>query len=209
MRYLKENKLLVLLAILLIPAFYYDRAVMSWVREYLAFHDQAWYQPIDNVVKTVTHGSTLIILSLAVFLGARSFNRRLSDTGRAVFIGVITSGIAVQGFKRIIGRARPRVTLDSVFIGPSLHIDYDSFPSGHATVVFCLAFIITQYYPRYRLLFYLFALMTGLDRIFGLSHFPSDVLAGMILGTVTGKLLSAFAARPREGASRLPSSGPL
>ncbi|MDA8082217.1 MAG: phosphatase PAP2 family protein [Nitrospiraceae bacterium] len=188
MRYLRENKGTLLLAFLVAPAFYIDRTVMVWISGHCAFHSAEWYRPIDYLVKIGTHGTTIIVLSAVVFLGAKPYSRRLSDIGRTLFAGVITAGIAVQGVKHLFGRARPRVTFDTLFIGPSIRGSYDSFPSGHTTLLFCLAFILSRYFPRYRILFYLYAVIGAADRLLGLSHFPSDVLAGAVLGTVISKL---------------------
>lgn len=189
MHFLKKNKGLIVPALLLVPAFYFDKSIMTWVKAHRAFQDEAWYQPIDQLVKFSTHGTTLIILSLLVFLGTKSYHSRISNEAKTLFIGLVTAGIAVQGFKHVIGRARPRVTFDAVFIGPSMSFDYDSFPSGHTTMVFCLAFILSRKYPRYAIPFYLYAVLAAADRMIGLSHFPSDIVAGTILGTVVGHLV--------------------
>ncbi|MGC2064206.1 MAG: phosphatase PAP2 family protein [Thermodesulfovibrionales bacterium] len=189
MHFLKENKGLIFLALLIVPAFYFDKTVMTWIIEHRAFQDEALYQPIDNLVKFSTHGATLIILSLLVFLGTKPYRMRLSNAAKVLFIGLVTAGIAVQGLKHVIGRARPRVMFDAVFIGPSLSFDYDSFPSGHTSLVFCLAFILSRIYPRYTVPLYLYAVLAAADRMVGLSHFPSDVIAGVILGTVVGTLV--------------------
>jgi undecaprenyl-diphosphatase len=192
MHYLRENKALIFLALIIIPAFYFDRSVISWVQDHRAFYTEArYYRMTDHLMKFITHGATLIVCSLVLFAGAKSYSRRLSDAGRSLFIGLVTAGLLVQAFKHLIGRARPRVTFETVFTGPTMHIDYDSFPSGHTTLSFCLAFILSQYYPRYTIFFYLFAVMTGLDRVIGLSHFPSDVIAGALLGTVVAMVLTA------------------
>lgn len=189
MPFLKKNKGLLLLAFLLVPAFHFDHTIMTWVKEHRAFQDQNWYQPIDHLIKFFSHGATLIILSLVVFLATRSSRIRLSNAAKALFIGLVTSGITVQGFKHVIGRARPRMTFDTVLIGPSMSFDFDSFPSGHTTLVFCLAFMLSRDYPRYTVPFYLYAVLAAADRMVGLSHFPSDIVGGALLGTVVGQLV--------------------
>ncbi|MHB8881934.1 MAG: phosphatase PAP2 family protein [Thermodesulfovibrionales bacterium] len=193
MHYLKENKALLLLALAVIPLFLFDSAILSWVKENRAFRSDALYGPVDDVIKFLTHGATLIISSLLLFLVARAYNRRLSDAGITLFYGLITAGLLAQVIKHLIGRARPRVTFNTIFIGPSLDFNYDAFPSGHTTLSFCLAYVLSRYYPRYSIIFYLFAVLTGADRMLGLSHFPSDVFAGALLGTGVGKFMYAKA----------------
>lgn len=203
MHFLRNHKGLILLALLLIPAFYGDKTLITWVKEHRAFQDEAWYQPIEYLVKFITHGTTLIVLSLLVSLGARTWDVKLSKAAKSLFIGLITAGVVVQGFKHIIGRARPRMTFDTVITGPGLSYNYDSFPSGHTTLVFCLAFILSRSYPRYRVLFYLYAALAAADRVAGLSHFPSDIVGGAILGTVVAQRVLRWEAGRRAGSAGL------
>jgi membrane-associated phospholipid phosphatase len=100
-----------------------------------------------------------------------------------------------------VGRARPRITHDTIFIGPSFRSGYDSFPSGHATVAFCLAYMLSSYYPKYRAVFYAFAVLVGIDRIQGFHHFPADVLGGIVVGTLVGEF---FVDRDRKTSTPIP-----
>lgn len=66
--------------------------------------------------------------------------------------------------------------------------DFQSFPSGHALFFFAAA---TAVYCRNRLLgmiFFAAATLISLARIFVGVHWPSDILAGALLGILTGWL---------------------
>ena len=87
--------------------------------------------------------------------------------------------------KLLVGRARPIVE------DPISHSPGFSFPSGHAfnvavvstVVVFLLWPLLSRVGHRVSVvLAVVFALVVGLDRIFLGVHFPSDVLAGYVLG---------------------------
>ncbi|SDP56490.1 undecaprenyl-diphosphatase [Pedococcus dokdonensis] len=87
--------------------------------------------------------------------------------------------------KLLVGRARPIVQ------DPISHSPGFSFPSGHAfnaavvatVVVFLLWPVLGRVGHRVSIvLAVVFALVVGLDRIFLGVHFPSDVLAGYVLG---------------------------
>jgi len=148
------------------------------------------YHIFDPLIQFITNGGTPIAAAFVLSMLGRYLQRnRFRKLGSSLFWGLISAGIAVHILKHLIGRARPRITYDLAFIGPTWKRGYDSFPSGHTTVVFCLAYILSQYFPKYRLGFYLFAVAGGLGRLVGLSHFPSDVLAGAILGIVVAQLL--------------------
>lgn len=190
MRFLKDKRLL--LAVLLLPVFFaaIDGPVRVWQRDALpemSFHP--FLQAFDPFINTVAHGSTLIITAIVILAAGWFLKKaRLYETGRSLFIGLIAAGISVQVIKHLIGRARPRITDTLLLIGPTLKKGYDSFPSGHTTMAFCFAAILSGHLPKYRVLFYLFAVIVGLERIEDGAHFPSDALAGAILGFIVGKL---------------------
>jgi undecaprenyl-diphosphatase len=60
--------------------------------------------------------------------------------------------------------------------------DYQSFPSGHATTAFALAACIGFLSARWFWPAIAFALVIGVSRVALGAHYPSDVLAGAILG---------------------------
>lgn len=194
MRFLKENKSL-FCTLFLLPLFFLfiDRAVILWMMD-IHKGSGAFYSilhGLNPIVNFLSNGATLIVTTLLIYLSGRFFNQRIYDAGKTLFVALITSGIAVQILKHLIGRARPRLTHDFLVIGPSLKGGYDSFPSGHTTLAFTLACVLSAYLPRYRIVFYSFAFIAGFVRIEGTSHFPSDVLAGAILGIIVGRLLTS------------------
>lgn len=190
MRFLKDKRLL--FAVLLLPVFFaaIDVPVRVWQKNSLpelSFHQ--YLQAFDPFINTVAHGSTLIITSIVVLAAGWYLKKaRLYETGRSLFIGLIAAGISGQVIKHLIGRARPRITDTLLLIGPTLKKGYDSFPSGHTTMAFCFAAVLSHHLPKYRVLFYIFAIIVGLERIEDGAHFPSDALAGAILGFIVGKV---------------------
>lgn len=90
--------------------------------------------------------------------------------------------------KRLVQRPRPGVTLDDVhFVGNYAIKDNKSFPSGHTTGAFAVATVLSDQYPKYTPYFYTYASLVGISRIYTGVHYPSDVLAGALLGYVIGK----------------------
>jgi membrane-associated phospholipid phosphatase len=189
MHFLKRNRYLIPVALLLVPAFFEDKAVLSWVKNFYATHAAVFHfvQTVNPFMAVISNGATLIAAAFLLFLAGKYYQQRFYLPGERLFWGLITSGITVQIIKHLIGRARPRITFDTVFIGPSLKGSYDSFPSGHTTMAFCFAYMLSWYYPKYRAAFYAFAVLVGIDRIQGFHHFPADVLGGVIVGTLVGE----------------------
>lgn len=193
MQFLKENRRLLYINIIILPlfVFYLDKPLILWIRTFHRgnFKIYPFLEYIDPLINLAGNGATLIIISFMFYLSGRYLNQRLYHTGRLMVAGFLSTGVIVQVLKHLIGRARPRLTVDPVFIGPSWESGYDSFPSGHTAVAFCLACILSQHFPKYRFIFYFFAIVVGFERFEDVSHFPSDVMAGAVVGIIIGKLL--------------------
>ncbi len=96
--------------------------------------------------------------------------------------------------KLVFARPRPPVHR----IGP--HAGGYSFPSGHASTSFACATMLSAFAPRLRVPLYALATLIALSRLYNGDHYPTDVLAGAILGTATALLLrSANRRRRRRG----------
>jgi undecaprenyl-diphosphatase len=203
MRFSKETNIILALAVFVpFVLIYADERVLTWVRE---FHNanpdiSRLLSSADKTMYYAAHGTTMIVGAILVYLYGRYVNIKVREIGKSLVVGLAASGISVQIIKHLIGRARPRVSDSLIIIGPSLRGGYDSFPSGHSAMAFCLAAILSRYYPRYWIPFYIFAVLEGLARIDGTSHFPADVLAGALVGTVVAKLVEIKLSRPTETA---------
>ena len=105
-------------------------------------------------------------------------------------------GAAVVNLWLKIVIARPRPYADPAgFYYPlwqmmGSHVESDfSFPSGHTNAAFASmvpVFILGK--KRWSWLALVFAVLMGISRIYLVVHFPSDVLGGMITGTITGMI---------------------
>jgi membrane-associated phospholipid phosphatase len=147
-------------------------------------------------------GLALIALSL---LSTSALPRlsRLVLAAWAVRIGFVFTAIAVPGLfstivKRLIGRARPLVVGNDAmaFVPFGWKVDYASLPSGHATTAFAALFAIGAIFPQARALMWIYAGLIALSRVVLTAHFPSDVVAGALVGVAGAWLVQQwFAAR--------------
>ena len=112
------------------------------------------------------------------------------DMGReSIEAGVITQLVNNLFLKRAFGRERPYRSNGKT--------DFDfgssnsSFPSGHATEAFSVASVVAMRSKGWVIpaLAYAAATVVAFDRVNDRVHFPSDVFAGAVLGTATGRLL--------------------
>jgi undecaprenyl-diphosphatase len=65
--------------------------------------------------------------------------------------------------------------------GPGEILD-PSFPSGHAIYAFMMATLLAYWFPRSQIIFFLLAGFIGWTRIYLGLHYPTDVIAGGLLG---------------------------
>ena len=104
----------------------------------------------------------------------------------SVIVGYIASSILKDTFKH----PRPFIVFADKVKPLFLHGGMDSFPSGHAT--FFGALILSTFYINKKL--GIFCLVTGLlvgmARVAVGIHFPVDILAGYILGTLVALTLN-------------------
>jgi undecaprenyl-diphosphatase len=66
--------------------------------------------------------------------------------------------------------------------------DRFSFPSGHAAGAFTLATLFGHFYPGSGMACYSVASLVGFSRVYNGIHYPSDVLAGSLLGMISARL---------------------
>jgi membrane-associated phospholipid phosphatase len=121
-----------------------------------------------------------------------------------LFLAIGVPGLFVTIVKRMIGRARPLVggSLDPYLFAPFIwRSAYASLPSGHATTAFSVLVAFGTLWPRARTVLWIYALAIAMSRIAVTAHYPSDVLAGAVVGTVGALLVRRYFALRRLGFS--------
>jgi hypothetical protein len=109
------------------------------------------------------------------------------DTGRDALEAAVVAGLLDDVVKKAAGRERPNQSNGrTVFEPGSSNV---SFASGHTTVAFAVASVIAARSRGWVIpgLAYALATVVGFDRINDRAHFASDVFAGAVIGTVTGR----------------------
>ncbi len=104
-----------------------------------------------------------------------------------IFLAVMVSVLAGEIIKGIVGRGRPfvgGVANPFNFSHFAWSESYASFPSGHATTSFALAFAVSAVWPRVRAAMLAYALVICASRLVLLAHHPSDVVAGALIGVI-------------------------
>jgi undecaprenyl-diphosphatase len=140
----------------------------------------------DAVMPWVSHLGSQEFLLVAGLIMLFSRNSRIRIFGLALIAGLLLSYHAVHYLKVWIARPRPCVALPDVHA--LIKETSFSFPSLHSTNIFMAVALFSSYAKRYRYL-YILAGVVAISRIYVGVHYPSDVMAGALLGIIIGCLL--------------------
>jgi membrane-associated phospholipid phosphatase len=119
------------------------------------------------------------------------------ETGLLGLGGAIASVAVSTSLKMATQRSRPFHERGHDFWNRSSFSSDTSFPSGHTTLAFSLATVMSHQYaqdkPVLSAVFYTGATLTGLSRIYDDKHWVTDVFMGSVIGyTVTKSVLGYY-----------------
>jgi membrane-associated phospholipid phosphatase len=152
---------------------------------------------LDSLMKTITwfgDGFFMILVGV-VFLFSRV------RYGLVLLSSFIASSLLIQILKRFVfpGSKRPVAWfhdfgMDIYRIGGVEYHSAFSFPSGHTTTAFALFFGLAFWVKNtwLKILFLLFAIITGFSRVYLSQHFLGDAIAGSLLGIGTAVIVQSF-----------------
>lgn len=104
--------------------------------------------------------------------------------GIRALVSLAVSHLIVHLLKNRVCRLRPMEVLPNLNTF-DVGIDYYSFPSGHTTAVFAISTIFAFSGLFSALICLPVAFVVAITRLYLGVHYPSDVLAGMVLATFT------------------------
>jgi membrane-associated phospholipid phosphatase len=129
-------------------------------------------------------GVAALLIGLILFLAGNHL------AAYELILGAITLWMVVELLKALIRRPRPIFQVTQTRI-----VGYQaggrSFPSGHTSQAFFVATLMAPHFHSSAwvlFLLYSIALLVGITRMYVGAHYPRDILAGAILGSVWGLL---------------------
>jgi membrane-associated phospholipid phosphatase len=185
--------LLILSAVLLIAGalcLRFDREAANYFRERLTRPLWRFGFKITDLAKggPWIGGAVLAYLAtqaLMAAVGETPLLRQITDYSLALLASFVVGSVVLHGIKIFVGRRRPRDDAEHGLYGFKYftwQLQYDSFPSGHAMTIFCVAVVLCAALPAFSILWLGVAMLFGLLRAFLTAHFFSDVMAGAAIG---------------------------
>lgn len=158
---------------------------------------QSLHTPLlDAVLRFITGlgdaGKVWIVCALLLCL-----SKRYRKAGITMLLALVLEHTLCSAIKMVVQRPRPFVVNPSVSLLIGGASGY-SFPSGHTASSFAAA--MTLFFGKERKLFvpmFVLAVLIAFSRMYFYVHYPTDVLAGMVLGSAVAwlacRLYSRFA----------------
>lgn len=135
--------------------------------------------------RNITHlgGAVYTIASVLILMILSSGDTRKTAISSALALSL--SHIPVHIVKKMFPRKRPYLKLEKTNFHANPLQDH-SFPSGHTTAIFSVIIPFILFIPTLSFILIPLGVCVGISRIYLGLHYPSDVLAGTILGTCMG-----------------------
>lgn len=158
-------------------------------RVFMLFNMRSYPLWLDRIMWLATQPGNMLAAFLTAFLFFLLNKRVLAAE---IILGTLTLWLLVETIKILSDRARPFLALDRARV-IGWREKGNSFPSGHtAQIFFLMTLFIHHFQPGMveSAALYAVAALVGFTRIYLGAHYPRDVIAGIVLGSIWGILAS-------------------
>ena len=155
-----------------------DGDILLWIQESVR---SEWMTPFWKGISWLGN-SGMIWLAISFILLLIPKTRKV---GIMSIVALGLSGLFINCIiKNLVARPRPFTQIEGLTYLINKPRDY-SFPSGHTSASFAAAVVFLKKMPKkFGILFTILAALIAFSRLYLGVHYPTDVLAGAILGTL-------------------------
>jgi membrane-associated phospholipid phosphatase len=149
----------------------------------LALRVTDWAKGLPWIIAALV--AWVVVQALIAFQGETAVLREISNYSLALLASFVVASVILHSIKIFLGRRRPRDEFQHGLYGFryfTWQLQYDSFPSGHAMTIFCVAVVASAIAPAFTPLWLVLATALALTRALLTAHFFSDVLVGAAIG---------------------------
>ena len=156
----------------------FDINLLKSINEHQSILKNGYFDFTSKSVTYVNIAAPLGVLAA----GLIKHDKKLQRNAAFMTGGFILSTIVTHSLKSIVKKDRPFVTYSYIYKKDSGG-GY-AFPSGHTSAAFCTATSLSLLFPKWYVVApsYIWAASVGYGRMYEGVHYPSDVLAGAIVG---------------------------
>lgn len=166
----------------------YDIALLNWLNHHLITHFVPILRFISYTTTFISITLVLVVLLISIVKKSKSIRKKFF-----IFTAVlILVAIVSQGLKIFVYRSRPFTTYP--FIEKLSEGGGSSFPSGHTLEAFAMAAALSISFSNKKIMIpiYLWAMLVAYSRMALGVHYPSDVMAGILIGTLIGWIVPSI-----------------
>lgn len=157
----------------------FDIDILKPINKHQTYFKDKYLGGCVSSVTAISIGTPVILLTA----GLINHDKKLQQDALYMAGSYIVCAGITQSVKRIVNRQRPFEKYDFIVKR------YDekngrSFPSGHTSSAFCVATSLSLQYQKWYVIVpaYVWAGSVGWGRMYQGVHYPSDVLAGAVVG---------------------------